>query len=41
MNDQDDYFAEITEDRWPAGWWIAPGVILGLAMIIGLVWWIA
>jgi hypothetical protein len=39
-DDQQDYFDEITEDRWPAGWWIAPGVVLAAVMIGLVVWWL-
>lgn len=39
-DEQRDYFDELTEDRWPAGWWILPGAVLGAAMIGGVIWWL-
>lgn len=41
MNDNEDYFDEITKSQWPAGWWILPGVVLGSALLVGLGWWLA
>ena len=39
MNDDErDYFDEVTENRWPAGWWVPVGLMLGLATIGGLIW---
>ena len=32
---------ERNRERWPAGWWIIPGALLGLGMVVMIVWWLA